>query len=228
MFSKALQIRSCFPLISSAFFFVAFPAIALEAAPDRESAGQEVQPSPQQEFQALLARVKKSDSTVDFGRMRQLQTQLDSYDPYDSNVEDHPFTALDQGDVRRAKALAEAILAENYLQLEAHLAAAAVAEKSGDAAAAAHHRYVVQGVLDSILRSGDGKTPGTAFQVVAISEEYAVMRHLGLRVAEQLLIHSEGHSFDLLRGIDPRRHTRQEVFFNIDPIMAALAKKFSE
>jgi len=87
---------------------------------------------------------------------------------------------------------------------------------------------VVQGVLDSILRSGDGRKPETAFQVIALSEEYAVMHHLGLRVAGQSLIHVGEHSYDLLRGVDPQSSGQQEVYFNIDPLMRALDKEFSQ
>jgi hypothetical protein len=225
------------PACLVAAFLVALPATALQDAQEpvvpkaQQDAGPAPQQnaglSPQQEFQALLERVKKSDSTVDFGRLRHLQTQLDGYDPYDSETEDHPFKALRQGDLPRAKELAETILARNYLDLESHTVAAAVAEKSGNAAEAAHHRYVVKGILDSILRSGDGQTPDTAYQVVSISEEYAIMGHLGLHVASQSLLHSEGHSYDLLKGTAPQSQTAQDVYFNIDPIMAALDKKLS-
>jgi hypothetical protein len=200
------------------------------AAKPADKPPQEEQTSPQQEYQALLERVKKSDASVDFKRMRELQTRLDNYAPYGAGLEDeHPLAALAAGEVARAQALAEGILAQGYLDLEAHFAAAQVADKRGDAAAAAHHRYVLQGVLDSILKSGDGKTPETAFVVIAISEEYAVMHHLGLKVAGQGLISDdEGHSYDLLHGVDPATQAAREVFFNIDAIMGALDKKLSQ
>lgn len=185
-------------------------------------------PSPQQEYQALLERVKKSDASVDFARMRWLRTQLDNYDPYGADRE-HPMAALRAGEAAQAKMLAESILAENYLDLESHFAAAAMAEERGDAAAAAHHRYVMQGILNSILKSGDGKTLDTAFVVISLSEEYAVMHHLGLRVAGQALLHGDGgHSFDLLHGEDPESGSMRDVYFNIDPIMNALSKQLSQ
>lgn len=184
--------------------------------------------SPQQEYEALLERVKKSDASVDFARMRELLTRLDHYNPYDRNRE-QPMTAFRAGDLARARMLAEGILAGNYLDLEAHLAAAAMAEQRGDAAAAAHHGYVAQGVLDSILKSGDGKTLDTAFKVISLSEEYAVMRHFGLRVIEQALVHGkEGRSYDLLKGEDSGGGPVREIYFNIDPIMGFLSKMLSE
>src|SRR5689334_21657625 len=72
-------------------------------------------PPLQQEFQELLERVKNSDASVDFGRMRQLQPRLESYKPYGADPEDHPFAALSQGRDEQEKSLAEYILGMNYL-----------------------------------------------------------------------------------------------------------------
>jgi hypothetical protein len=185
-------------------------------------------PTPQQEFQVLLERVKKSDASVDFARMRQLQTQLDDYEPYGVDVDEHPLALLGDGNVERAQAVAQQILAVSYLDLEAHTAAARIAEQRGDKAAAAHHQYVLQGIFDSILKSGDGKTTGTAYVVIAISEEYATMGHLGLQVAGQSLLNDDaGHSYDLLTGVNPETKATQEVYFNIDSIMGALNEMLS-
>lgn len=200
--------------------FFAPRATALQAAEDRIS--------PKQEFQALLERVKKSDASVDFARMRKLQTQLDDYKPY-GDSESHPFTLLNEGHIEAAQLLVDRMLAQNYLDLEAQFAAAQIADKRKDAAAAAHHRYVFQGVLDSILKSGDGKSTETAYVVVALSEEYALMGRLGLRVAGQgLITDDEGHSYDLLRSVDAEGKPGPEVYFNIDALMGALSEEFSE
>ena len=186
-------------------------------------------PSPQQEFQALLERVKKSDASVDFARMRQLQTRLDDYKPYGADVEDHPLALLGGGNVEGAQLMAKQILAVSYLDMEAHTAAARIAEKRGDKAAAAHHQDVLQGIFDSILKSGDGKTPETAYVVIAISEEYALMAHLGFQVAGQSLLNDDaGHSYDLIQGINPETKATREVYFNIDAMMGALGEELSE
>lgn len=188
---------------------------------------EENQVSPKQELQALLERVKKSDATVDFARMRQLQTQLDDYQPY-GDSESHPISLLKQGNIDGAQAMVDQMLAQNYLNMEAHFAGIRIAEQRKDEKAAAHHRYVFQGVIDSILKSGDGKSTKTAYLVVTIDEEYALMGHLGLRVAGQSLINDdEGHSYDLLRGVDADGKPGAEVYFNIDALMGALRKELS-
>ena len=185
--------------------------------------------TPQQEYKTLLERVKKSDASVDFARLRKLQTQVDSYEPYGADVEDHPLALVADGNLEGARLLAKQILAVSYLDMEAHTAAARVAEKQGDKAAAAHHRYVMDGILNSILKSGDGKTPETAYVVIAISEEYALMAHLGFQVAGQSLLNDDaGHSYDLLRGVNPETKATRELYFNIDAMMGALGEELSE
>ena len=185
-------------------------------------------PTPQQEFQALLERVKKSDASVDFTRLRQLQTQIDSYKPYGVDVEERPFKVLKAGNLDRAQALVQQILAESYLDVDGHNVGALLADKRGDKAAAAHHRYVLGGVVDSILASGDGRTPETAWVVIAVSEEYATVGVLGLQVVEQHLVRDDksGHSYDVLEVVDPETKTTQRVYFNIDSVMGALSKRF--
>jgi hypothetical protein len=200
------------------------PAPEPVPAPDPGQGGTAVK----QEYQALLERVKKSDMSVDFTKLRRLHTQLDTYDPYGVESQADLSNAFASGDPKQVKWLAERNLETNYLDLDAHAAAAAAADRLGERAAADHHRYVLQGVVDSVLASGDGKTPETAYTVVAISEEYATMAKLGLEVMGQALVRDGEHAYDLLHGMDPGTKATREVYFNIDPLMRALDKKFSQ
>jgi hypothetical protein len=220
---KTMTPKSILVLLFTAL--LAIPVVAFQA--DTKPA--EPAPSPEREFQSLLERVKKSDTTVDFAVMRKLQARLPDYKPYGADPDDHPFAELSAGNLDRAKMLADYVLGMNYLDLEAHMAAEAVAEKRGDAAAAAHHHYVVKGVLDSIFKSGDGTSLETAFVVVALSEEYAVMAQLGLQLSGQSLLNDDaGHSYDRLIGVNPKTKAAQEVYFNIDALMGALTKELSD
>ncbi|HVR95998.1 MAG TPA: DUF4919 domain-containing protein [Thermoanaerobaculia bacterium] len=203
---------------------VAWPAAGqAPPAPDPQKPAAK---SPQEEYKALLERVKASDKSVDFGKMRQLQTQLESYDPY-GDIESDPFEPLRSGNFKEAKVVAGQMIEANYLDVKAHIAAAAAAEKLGDKDAATHHQYVVKGIIDSIFKSGDGRTTETAFKVITVDEEYALLQSQGLRVAGQSLVNDEKHSYDVLNALDPISMVTQEVYFNIDPIMQAADKMFS-
>lgn len=183
----------------------------------------------QAEYDALMAKVKNSDESVDFARLRQLATELDSYAAADHGPSrNNMFAALQRGDYKEAMKLAEKDLAANYLDVDAHIGAMAAAKGIGAASQEAHHRYVAKGIIDSILRSGDGKTPETAFKVIAINEEYATLRVLGLQVQGQALSHAGGHNFDIMTAVDPETKSKREGYFNIDPIWAAESKNFGK
>ena len=42
--------------------------------------------------------------------------------------------------------------------------------------------------MQSVMQSGDGLTPKTAFMVISVAEEYSVLREFGAEVIEQSLI----------------------------------------
>jgi hypothetical protein len=182
----------------------------------------------QKEFDDLLARVKASDESVDFARLRMAATELESYSAYGSSGGKEMHAALNGGDFKKALDLAGGVLKDNYLDVDAHIVSMIAADKLGDAARSAHHRYVVKGIVDSIAKSGDGKTAETAFKVIAVSEEYALVRVMGLRPQAQALRHADGHSYDVLTVVDPESNTESEIFFNIDPIWRAETKLFEK
>jgi len=183
----------------------------------------------QAEFKAVLERVKQSDPSVDFAHLRMLVTELDSYStPGSGPSRDKMNAALRSKDYKSALKFAEKDLADNYLDIDAQIGAMAAADKLGDDRKAAHHRYVAKGIIDSILSSGDGKAPATAYKVIAVREEYAVLMALGLRPQSQGLNHIDGHHYDVLTAIDPKTNESRTLYFNIDPIWAAETKLFSK
>lgn len=202
---------------------VALSAAAAHAGP--KAAKTETQAAKQKEFDELIARVKKDDASVDFSHLRNLYTELDSYGPLSPDTKEM-FAALHDGDYKAALKRVDEILAENYLDTHAHYVGMIAADKLGDASRAAHHRYVEKGILDSILRSGDGKSPDTAYKVIFVSEEYALLRSLGLQSEQQNLIDLGGHTFDVLTASGPKSKSVSKVWFSIDPITAAEERHF--
>jgi len=67
------------------------------------------------------------------------------------------------------------------------LTAAALTELGRKDEAQEHIRWY-RGLVESVLASGDGRTPAQAYVVISISEEYAVLRALQLRPTKQALM----------------------------------------
>jgi hypothetical protein len=71
-------------------------------------------------------------------------------------------------------------------------------------------------LINSILAKGDGNSPETAYTVVTVEEEYAVMRALGFTVWAQAFVHQGEHVFDTLSGTDDKTKTTTKLYFNVD------------
>jgi hypothetical protein len=64
-------------------------------------------------------------------------------------------------------------------------------------------------------------------QVIFVSEEYALLRSLGLETQQQDLVdRDDGHSFDVLTVSNPKSKAVFKVWFGIDPITAAEMRHF--
>lgn len=70
---------------------------------------------------------------------------------------------------------------------EAHALRSVALDHLGSPQAAHDHGAWAHGLFESILASGDGRTSATAYLVVAVYEEYAVLRYLGLAPRRQAL-----------------------------------------
>lgn len=187
---------------------------------------QGLQDQSDKDFQGLLERVKQSEPSVDFTRLRRLYSESSSYMPYGDDAEGDLESAVVAQSFEKAVIIARDILTRNYLNLEAHFAATVACIALGDAKCGEHHRYVAQGILSSIAKSGDGKTPATAYVVVATPEEYAVARVRSVRVEGQKLVQVDGHSYDQLTVRDAKTNAVSEVYFNVDLALVATKRIF--
>ena len=99
--------------------------------------------------------------------------------------------ALQSNDYAGALVHANLILDQNYVDIDAHVIIDIANTKLGNADEAKKHHSIVIGLLQSI-RTGDGKTPETAFTVITVHEEYSLIRIFGLRRQSQALIADGG------------------------------------
>lgn len=84
--------------------------------------------------------------------------------------------------------LADDVLARCPVDIDFHLLAAVALEKLGLSSEAVPHLDWRRGLIESILRSGDGRTAETAWVVISIPEEYAFLRALGADPVDQSLV----------------------------------------
>ena len=175
-------------------------------------------------YNEMLERVKAGDPSVDFAVFRDAFTETPAYRANMMSAYQALWQPLNSGNFPAALQIAEKVLGVNYVEINAHMVASVAQQQLGNAARAAFHRNIAEGLLRVVMSKGDGATSETAWPVIDISEEYAVMRVLGLSAQKQSLSmkpDGSGPKVDVLEAIDQRTKMPRTVYFNVDRSMAA-------
>lgn len=186
------------------------------------------EPVPPVSYETLLERVKKQDSTVDFKELRLAYTGTKLYDPYGGSLDarDAMFAALNAKENDKALAASEKLLAVNYLDINAHFVASVANTNLKRPEKSDYHKYVFQNLLKSIIHSGDGKTLETAFVVISVDEEYALLNFMGLRQVGHQKVEENGHDYDKMTAKNPKTEKTSIYYFNVDKPFNWLRNRF--
>jgi len=152
-------------------------------------------------FDDLAAQAEDNPAEADFATLRAAYVAGDAYRPL-KHITRQKLMAItdsvtDFGEVVRT---CQDILKSNPLDLEARMMLAHAQEKSGDAASAEKTHTFAERMLDAILATGDGKSFGTAFHLVAEFEAWTVMRTFGIKASSQERLRREDRVFDVFEG----------------------------
>src|SRR5208282_2284878 len=119
----------------------------------------------------LVAKVKAGDKTVDFKELR--FAYADSRGGPDTDTQKKAMTvALNSKNYADALKNADIVLAADYVDMDAHFVEYIAHRELKNEDQAGFHKFILQGLLDSITHPGDGKSFETAFQVIQVHEEH--------------------------------------------------------
>jgi len=79
---------------------------------------------------------------------------------------------------------------------------------------ATQHKGWLQGLINSIIKSGDGKTPETAYRVISVSEEYDFMWVMALQPSSQAYVSTEYGMMDLFEVTD-EDGKKEEIYYSL-------------
>lgn len=176
---------------------------------------------PEALYAELIAKIKNTDSDADFTAARMAYAQTKDYDPYNialTDVNREMRSALEQREYDKTIELANQILEKNFLSLDAHISAFSAYKALNKTSEAGFHSDVLNGLIASILDSGDGKSEETAYVVISIEEEYAILSVLGIRQPQQALVYGTDHTYDQFEGADGKTGKKVTLYFQIDLI----------
>jgi hypothetical protein len=173
-------------------------------------------------YQVLLAQAKATAPDADWGQLRLAFAARPGFRVFaQSAAKREMLKDVNTGDCADALATARAVIEEAYVDADAHMVAAFCEDAAGDRTAAKLDRDIGAGLIKSI-ETGDGLSPASAFTVIDVDEEYALMRALGQKVVVQALVQQGGHSYDALQATDEKGQ-RATYFFLVDRVLAAEA-----
>jgi hypothetical protein len=187
-------------------------------------------PAKEDPFKTLVAKVKAGDTSVDFKALRMASAESDAEEAgAEADTEEYKkaAAAFSGGKFKDAVSAGERSLKSGYLDIRTHLLLALAYEKLKNTEKFEFHKAVYLGLVNSILKSGDGKSADTAYVVIAVAEEYAILDALQLGRGSQSLQSTNGHQFDVLSVTDSSGKAKQ-VWFNIDIVWKGYDKIFKD
>jgi len=180
--------------------------------------------APADDYAALVSAAKDGDPGVDYTVMRQTYIQTPDYDPLGKKTEGlmhDAQAAYIAKDCKTALAKFKMAIAFNFTLSDAHALSADCLEQSGDKQGMAHEDAIAQGLFGSIIGSGDGKSPGTAFWVVSRHEEEVVFAVAGLNGHGQGTLKTEQGLVDKFAVTDTQTGKTSALYFNVSAMAAS-------
>jgi TonB family protein len=179
-----------------------------------------VQEKAQKEYKELMQRVQQGDMSVDFRAFRiDGAIVAGSHISMIEAVDRNNFKKL-MADSKPQEALksVDHTLDLDYASTLAHFDAMTACRALNQPEEAAKHERLLNALLDSMAKTGDGKTPETSYLAATTQEEYLFMsQRLNLKpLGQQSLITKDSHFYDLLKVIDPKTNAAQDLWFNVD------------
>jgi Domain of unknown function (DUF4919) len=167
-------------------------------------------------YAEMVKKIQSGELTVNFFDLRMKYGASSQYDPEAGSDEIREmYENLNAKNYKGALKIATAVLEKQYVNIDAHRVASAAYEGLGDDALAKLHHDIVVGLVRSILDSSEGTSVATAYKVISVQEEYAVMRVLGLRPGKQTYLQSGKRSYDEMEMLNPKDGSMVTRYFDV-------------
>jgi Domain of unknown function (DUF4919) len=179
-------------------------------------------------YEDFVTQLKAGKLDIDYTAFRLSYAASPKYEPYGiatAGLANAMKTAFNAGDCATAMARAKDIMEANFVQIDAHFVTGLCHKKAGNEEGARQERAVTDGLINSVLKSGDGKSPQTAFVVISIDEEYKALAAMGLVLNRQSLVVLQGLSFDRMEAKTRDGGQAVTLYFNIDRMRAQMMRE---
>lgn len=181
---------------------------------------------PAGDYAALVIAAKDGDPGTDYTAMRQAYAMVAEYDPFGEKTNvlmRDGQAAYVAKDCKTALEKFKAAIALNFTLSDAHALSADCLEQAGDKAGEAREEAIAQGLFNSLLSSGDGESPATAFRIVTMHEETVILAVAGVNGTKKTTITTDQGPVEKIDITDQETGKKGAVFFNTGVVVLASA-----
>jgi hypothetical protein len=159
----------------------------------------------QSSYADLTRRAAQGDQSVDFTVLRSAYPYTDQWDPYGNKTTallDQAAAAATGKDCGSAMEKLDAILKLDYTIDAAHALRSDCLAATGREPAARIESNIADGLIHSLMDSGDGNSEASAYVVMTQREEMDVLanRHLVVKLRQTQVRGADGHLYDVVQG----------------------------
>jgi hypothetical protein len=175
----------------------------------------------QADYAALTKRAAEGDRSVDFSVLRASYPYTDHWDPFGNKTAallDQAVAASRGKDCATALEKLEEILKLDYTIDAAHALRSDCLAEIGNRYASKVESDIADGLIRSLLNSGDGNTEGTAYVVMSEREEMDVLanRNLVSKVRQTQVRGKDGRFYDEVQSTSARSgESLKTVYFDV-------------
>ncbi len=181
---------------------------------------------PAGDYAALITAAKDGDPGTDYTAMRQAYAMIADYDPFGDKTNAlmrDGQAAYVAKDCKTALEKFKAAIALNFTLSDAHALSADCLEQAGDKAGEAREEAIAQGLFNSLISSGDGNSPATAFRIVTMHEEGVILAVAGVNGTKKTVITTDQGPVEKIDITDQQTGEKGAVFFNTGVVVLASA-----
>jgi len=173
--------------------------------------------------------LKEDINDIDFRELRFEYTKTSFYIPYGSKKDERidVITAFKKKNYKLVIKLAEKVFERDFLDMNTHYMCMIAHQKLGNLEKMEFHKMVLNGLIDSIVSFGDGRSPETAYEVISTREEEFIITTLGFVTVTREEIRTKDHVIDKVFAASLDSGARKILYFNKDIPNKWLNNKYS-
>lgn len=176
-------------------------------------------------YKIELNKVLNKSKEANFYRLRMSYTDTEEYTPYtfDQEIVKEAFIFLKNKKYKNCLEASNKILTKEYVNIDGHYLSSICNFKLGLKEKEKYHKYVLEGLINSIKNNGDGKTINTAYTTISTHELYSYLSIYRLRAIDQSLKHDNYKVYDVMKVVNDQQE-EFILYFNITKQMSKIQK----